>query len=66
MEKPWTKSTLFINLKELTHETYQQMLEYEAAGGELDMLDLSAKKYYERHYKKRSVEEVPEGAFNME
>lgn len=52
LEKPWTKTTLFQNLKEVTKEGYQQMLAYEAAGGELDIIDKSAKKYYEKYMKR--------------
>lgn len=54
LEKPWTKTTLFQNLKEVTEEGYQQMLAYEAAGGTFDMIDLSAKKYYEKYVKRKA------------
>lgn len=49
---PWRETSLFKNLKEVTEEGYKQMLEYEAAGGQLDIIDKSAKKYFERYYKR--------------
>ena len=52
---PWRETTLFQNLKEITHEGYRQMLEYETQGGVLDMMDLSARKHYERYYRNRKT-----------
>lgn len=49
---PWRETSLFKNLKEVTEEGYKQMLEYEKAGGELTLIDKSAKKYFERYYRR--------------
>ena len=49
----WRDSELFKYLKELNHDDYLQMLAYIDAGGKLDMQDESAKKWYEKTYKKR-------------
>lgn len=60
---PWRETSLYQHLKEINAEGYQQMLEYEKAGGVLDVREKSAKKYYEiylkRHKKKsnRSLKE---------
>ena len=49
---PWRDTSLFQNLKEVTEEGYNQMVAYEKAGGELDVVEKSAKKYYERYYRR--------------
>lgn len=49
---PWRESTLYKYMKEVTEEGYNQMLEYEKAGGILDVIDKSAKEYYETYYKR--------------
>lgn len=56
---PWRDTSLYQSLKEVTEEGYNQMLEYEAAGGVLDAQEKSAKKYFEKYYKKhkRSLKE---------
>lgn len=56
---PWRDTSLYQNLKEVTEEGYQQMLEYEKAGGVLDVQEKSAKKYFEKYYRrhKRSLKE---------
>lgn len=56
---PWRDTSLYQNLKEVTEEGYKQMLAYEAAGGELDVQEKSAKKYFEKYYRrhKRSFKE---------
>ena len=56
---PWRDTSLYQNLKEVTEEGYKQMLAYEAAGGELDVQEKSAKKYFEKYYRrhKRSLKE---------
>jgi hypothetical protein len=53
VEPTWRNNDLFKYLKELNHDDYLQMLAYIDAGGELDMQDESAKKWYEKQYKKR-------------
>lgn len=50
---PWRETSLYQNLKEVTEEGYKQMLAYEAAGGELDVQEKSAKKYYEKYWRRR-------------
>lgn len=60
---PWRETSLYQHLKEVNEEGYRAMLEYEKAGGVLDVREKSAKKYYEiylkRHKKKanRSLKE---------
>lgn len=49
---PWRESTLYKYMKEVTDEGYNQMLEYEKAGGILNIIDKSAKDYYETYYKR--------------
>lgn len=59
LKTPWRDTSLFQNLREVTEEGYKQILEYEAAGGELNVYDKSAKKYFEKYYRrhKRSLKE---------
>lgn len=60
---PWRETSLYQHLYEVNEEGYRAMLEYEKAGGVLDVREKSAKKYYEiylkRHKKKsnRSLKE---------
>lgn len=56
---PWRDTSLYQNLKEVTEEGYKQMLAYEEAGGVLDIREKSAKKYFEKYYRrhKRSLKE---------
>lgn len=53
---PWRETSLYQHLYEVNEEGYRAMLEYEKAGGVLDVREKSAKKYYEiylkRHKKK--------------
>ena len=55
---PWRETSLYRHLKEVNAAGYQAMLEYEKAGGVLDVREKSAKKYYElnmaRHKKKNN------------
>lgn len=51
---PWRETSLYQNLKEVTEEGYKQMLEYEKAGGELDVQEKSAKKYFEKYWRRRN------------
>ena len=57
LKTPWRETSLFQNLREITEEGYNQMLEYEAAGGELDVYDKSAKKYFEKYWRRRKNNE---------
>lgn len=50
---PWRETSLYQNLKEVTREGYEQMLAYEAAGGVLDVREQSAKKFFEKYYKRK-------------
>lgn len=53
---PWRETSLYQHLYEVNEEGYRAMIEYEKAGGVLDVREKSAKKYYEiylkRHKKK--------------
>lgn len=65
IEPTWRNTDLFKYLKELGHDDYLQMLAYIDAGGELDMQDESAKKWYEKHYKKRlqDIQALKDGTY---
>lgn len=57
---PWRDTSLYQNLKEVTEEGYKQMLEYENAGGELDVQEKSAKKYFEKYWRRRKNKTLKE------
>lgn len=59
-KKPWVDTQLFQYLKEVDEKGYNQMLEYEKAGGELDATDKMAKKYYEKHYRNKKRTSTPD------
>lgn len=50
---PWRDTSLYQNLKEVTEEGYRQMIEYEKAGGVLDIREISAKKHFEKYWRRR-------------
>lgn len=57
---PWRETSLYQNLKEVTEEGYKQMLEYEKAGGVLDVQEKSAKKYFEKYWRRRKSKTLKE------
>lgn len=57
---PWRETSLYQNLKEVTEEGYRQMLEYEHAGGVLDVQETSAKKYFEKYWRRRKSKTLKE------
>lgn len=58
---PWRETTLYKYMKEVTEEGYNQMLEYEKAGGVLNVIDKSAKEYYETYYKRHKKSKKKKG-----
>lgn len=66
LKTPWRDTSLFQNLREITEEGYKQMLEYEAAGGELDVYDKSAKKYFEKYWRRRKNKEKKREGSDMD
>lgn len=54
---PWRDTSLYQNLKEVTEEGYRQMIEYEKAGGVLDVREISAKKHFEKYWRRRKHKE---------
>lgn len=58
MSTKWRESSLFMYMKELTDQDYNEMMEYVKNGGTLTEDDIIARNHYEKYYKNRRKKSV--------